>query len=54
MPGIPRSSAGQRAEPHVRLCPRRVEPDPGLAPAAVSGRTHRDDLCPGQRLQPAV
>ncbi len=35
MPGLPRRAAGQRAEPHVRLHPRGLEPDPGLAPPAV-------------------
>ena len=33
MPGVPRPGAGQRAEPHVRVRPRRVEPDPGVAAA---------------------
>ena len=31
MPGVPGPGPGQRAEPHVRLHPCRVEPDPGLA-----------------------
>src|SRR6266702_6420227 len=50
MPGIPRPGASQRAEPHVRLRPRGMEPDPGLAASAVPGREDRDDFRPGERL----
>ena len=38
MPGLPRPGTGSRAEPHVRLRPRRLEPDPGLAAEAVPHR----------------
>ena len=50
MPGVPGPGAGQRAEPHIRLRPRRLEPAPGLAATAVPGRPEREDLRPGQRL----
>ena len=50
VPGVPRTGAGQRAQPHVRVCPRRVEPDPGVAASAVPRRAGPDELHPGQRL----
>ena len=50
MSGISGPGTDQRAEPHVRIHPRRLEPGPGLAPPAIPGRQDRDDLRPGQRL----
>jgi len=48
--GISGPGTDQRAEPHVRMHLRRLEPGPGLAPPAIPGRQDRDDLRPGQRL----
>ena len=50
VPGLPGSRTGERAEPHVRLRPRRVEPDPRLAARPVPRRAGQDGLRPGQRL----
>ena len=55
VPGIPRCEAAGGAEPHVRLCPRGMEPDPGrtarpLAPGAQGHlvRRHRPGADPDE------
>ncbi len=50
MPGLPKSRTSERAEPHVRLRPRGLEPHPGLAAGPLLRRADRDELRPGQRL----
>ncbi len=51
MPGVPGTGAGQRAEPHVRMRPRRVEPDACVAARPVLRlRAGEDELRPGERL----
>jgi len=49
VPGIPRPGAAADAEPHVRLRPGGLEPDPGRPPRPLAGRADGHLLRPDRR-----
>ena len=49
VPGIPRPGPAADAEPHLRLHPRGLEPDPGRPARPLAGRPHQHLLRPDRR-----
>src|SRR6266568_1646669 len=50
VPGLPQPRTSERAEPHFRVRPRGVEPNPGLAADPLPRRARQHELRSGQRL----